>query len=63
MKNDRSNVDIRTRPRIPIPDEDPYSIAGNIQADPIYLYLKRTPTGYSIAGNIQAVLWSITLRH
>ena len=44
VKNDRSNVDIRTRPRIPIPDEDPYSIAGNIQADPVYLYLTRTPT-------------------
>ncbi|XP_023342300.1 uncharacterized protein LOC111712024 [Eurytemora carolleeae] len=29
LKNDRSNVDIRTRPRIPIPDEDPYSIAGS----------------------------------
>lgn len=29
VKNDRSNVDIRTRPRIPIPDEDPYSIAGS----------------------------------
>lgn len=25
----RSTVDIRNRPRIPIPDEDPYSIAGN----------------------------------
>ncbi|KAG8312138.1 hypothetical protein J6590_030057 [Homalodisca vitripennis] len=25
----RSTVDIRNRPRIPIPDEDPYSVAGN----------------------------------
>ena len=28
VKNDRS-VDIRNRPRIPVPDEDPYSVAGN----------------------------------
>lgn len=25
----RATVDIRNRPRIPIPDEDPYSVAGN----------------------------------
>ena len=25
---DRNAVDIRNRPRIPVPDEDPYSIAG-----------------------------------
>ena len=29
MKNPRSAIDIRNRPRIPIPDEDPYSIAGS----------------------------------
>ena len=28
VKNDRGGVDIRNRPRIPIPDEDPYSVAG-----------------------------------
>jgi len=28
VKNDRS-VDIRNRPRIPVPDEDPYSVAGS----------------------------------
>merc|ERR1719412_1653064 len=27
VKNDRSAVDIRNRPRIPVPDEDPYSVA------------------------------------
>ncbi len=34
VKNERGGVDIRNRPRIPIPDEDPYSVAGtrsNIQ--------------------------------
>merc|ERR1719516_764842 len=29
VKNDRSAVDIRNRPRIPVPDEDPYSVAGS----------------------------------
>merc|ERR1712168_1091025 len=29
VKNERSGVDIRNRPRIPVPDEDPYSIAGS----------------------------------
>jgi len=29
VKNDRMGMDIRTRPRIPVPDEDPYSIAGS----------------------------------
>lgn len=29
VKNPRSAIDIRNRPRIPIPDEDPYSIAGS----------------------------------
>ena len=29
VKNPRSSIDIRNRPRIPIPDEDPYSIAGS----------------------------------
>ena len=29
VKNERPGVDIRNRPRIPIPDEDPYSVAGN----------------------------------
>jgi hypothetical protein len=28
-QNPRSAIDIRNRPRIPIPDEDPYSIAGS----------------------------------
>ena len=28
MKNERP-VDIRNRPRIPVPDEDPYSVAGD----------------------------------
>jgi hypothetical protein len=28
VKNERPGVDIRNRPRIPIPDEDPYSVAG-----------------------------------
>jgi len=28
-KTDRMGMDIRTRPRIPVPDEDPYSIAGS----------------------------------
>jgi hypothetical protein len=28
VKNERGGVDIRNRPRIPIPDEDPYSVAG-----------------------------------
>ena len=28
VKNARMEMDIRTRPRIPVPDEDPYSIAG-----------------------------------
>jgi hypothetical protein len=27
--NPRSAIDIRNRPRIPIPDEDPYSVAGS----------------------------------
>lgn len=27
VKNERP-VDIRNRPRIPVPDEDPYSVAG-----------------------------------
>ena len=31
VKNDRS-VDIRNRPRIPVPDEDPYSVAGKDDA-------------------------------
>ncbi len=30
VKNERGGVDIRNRPRIPIPDEDPYSVAGKI---------------------------------
>ena len=29
VKNPRSAIDIRNRPGIPIPDEDPYSIAGS----------------------------------
>ena len=29
VRNPRSAIDIRNRPRIPIPDEDPYSIAGS----------------------------------
>jgi len=29
VKNERGGVDIRNRPRIPIPDEDPYSVAGS----------------------------------
>ncbi len=29
VKNPRSAIDIRNRPRIPIPDEDPYSVAGS----------------------------------
>ena len=29
VKNPRAAIDIRNRPRIPIPDEDPYSIAGS----------------------------------
>ena len=29
VKNPRSGIDIRNRPGIPIPDEDPYSIAGS----------------------------------
>ena len=29
VKNPRTAIDIRNRPRIPIPDEDPYSIAGS----------------------------------
>ena len=27
--NPRAAIDIRNRPRIPIPDEDPYSVAGS----------------------------------
>ena len=29
VKNPRPAIDIRNRPRIPVPDEDPYSIAGS----------------------------------
>jgi len=29
VKSPRSAIDIRNRPRIPVPDEDPYSIAGS----------------------------------
>jgi len=29
VKNERQAVDIRNRPRIPVPDEDPYSVAGS----------------------------------
>jgi len=29
VKNDRGGMDIRNRPGIPVPDEDPYSIAGS----------------------------------